>query len=142
MFTREESKKVRQEFWTSFAKEYPRKWRLYNTGLKELDLKFTFTTEHALVSLDISSTDDILEAYYWEKLEALNAVLLKDYLLNAIYDSPHRLPEAKLVRRVYVEYQKVNIHRKKDWDSVQKFLADNMTALEAFYADFEDFIRN
>lgn len=141
MFTREESKHIRQEFWTSFAKAYPRKWKLYNTGLKELALKFTFTTDHALVSLDISSPDEILEAYYWGKMEALKNVLLEDYLPDAIYDPSYRLPEAKVVSRVYVEYTGVNIHRKKDWDTVQKFLAHNMTALETFFEDFEDYIK-
>ena len=34
MFNREESAKIRQEFWTSFGKSFPRKWLLYNTKIK------------------------------------------------------------------------------------------------------------
>ena len=33
MFNREESAKIRQEFWTSFGKSFPRKWLLYNTKI-------------------------------------------------------------------------------------------------------------
>ena len=59
MFSKEESKKIRQEFWTSFGKEYPRKWLLYNTKIKGVTLKFTFTTKIAQVSIDIEPIEDI-----------------------------------------------------------------------------------
>jgi len=38
MISKEESKELIQEFWTSFGKEYPHKWILYNTKIKNLQL--------------------------------------------------------------------------------------------------------
>ena len=35
MYSKEESSKLREEFWTSFGKSFPRKWILYRTGVKE-----------------------------------------------------------------------------------------------------------
>lgn len=142
MFSREESKKIRQEFWTSFGKKYPRKWLLYNTKIKELQLKFTFTRKHALVSIDVSSSDELIQAYYFDKLISLKKVLQNDYLPDAVFDENYELPEGKTISRVYVKMEKVSIHNKSDWPQVMEFLAKNMRYLEDFFNDFADFIKN
>ena len=57
MFSKEESRILRQEFWTSFGKSFPRKWILYDTKLKGLNFKFHFDTKSAFVVLDLE--DDL-----------------------------------------------------------------------------------
>ena len=53
MFSKEESRKLRQEFWTSFGKSFPKKWILYDTKIKGLSFKFHFDTKSALIALDL-----------------------------------------------------------------------------------------
>jgi len=142
MFNHEESKKLRQEFWTSFGKEYPHKWLLYNTKKKEIQLKFTFNRKFAQVSLDIIDDDQLIRAYYFEKIQSLQKLLREDYLPEAIFEQHYELPENKIISRIYVEIKKVSIHNKKDWPEVKKFLATNMSKLEEFFKDFSDFIKN
>ena len=85
MFSKEESRQLKQEFWTSFGKSFPRKWILYNTKLKGLSFKFHFDNKKALVALDI---EDSLEhrIKYWEKLVALQSILKDEFLPEAIYE--------------------------------------------------------
>lgn len=142
MFSREESKRIREEFWTEFGQTYPRKWLLYNTKIKEVQLKFTFTTELAQVSLDVSSPDDLIQEFYVEKLYSLESVLKSDYLSEAILEDNYLLPEGKQVMRIYVQMNNVNIHNKKHWPEVFEFLYSNMDKLETFFKDFEDFIKD
>jgi len=142
MFSQEESKKIRQEFWTSFGKEFPHKWLLYNTKMKEIQLKFTFDRKVALVSLDIVDDDEMIRAYYFEKLQSLAKVLRSEYLPEAILKENFELPEGKIVSRLYIEMDNVSIHNKKDWPQVKNFLAANMMQLEEFFKDFSDFIKN
>ncbi len=142
MFSREESKKIRQEFWTSFGKEYPRKWLLYNTKMKEIQLKFSFNRKSAQVSLDIYDEDELIRAYYFEKLQSLEKILKAEYLSEAILDSDYELPEGKVISRIYTKMENVSIHNKKDWPDVKKFLAEKMDKLEEFFKDFSDFIKN
>jgi len=113
MFSKEESKKLIQQFWTSFGKEYPHKWILYNTKIKELQLKFTFTPKFAQVSLDIGSQDEIIRAYYFEKLIALKTILKTDYLPEAEFIESYELPEGKTISRIYLQLDEVSIHNKK-----------------------------
>ena len=58
MFTKEESRKLREDFWISYGKSFPRKWMLYDTKIKGFSFKFHFDTNTALVTLDLE--DDLL----------------------------------------------------------------------------------
>ena len=142
MFSQEESKKIRQEFWTSFGKEFPHKWLLYNTKMKEIQLKFTFSRKVAQVSLDIVDNDEMIRAYYFEKLQSLQKILKAEYLPEVIFEEYYELPEKKMIARVYVEMENVSIHNQKDWPQVKSFLARNMMQLEEFFKDFSDFIKS
>lgn len=141
MFSREESKQIREEFWTSFGKEFPMKWLLYHTKLKEIQLKFTFTRKLAQVSIDISDQDELIRAYYFEKFLSLEKILKSEYLPEAILEAEYELPE-KVISRVYVELDGVSIHNKKDWPEVKQFLFQNMLKMEEFFKDFKEFIKS
>lgn len=140
MFSREEAKRVREEFWTNFGKEYPRKWVLYDTKIKDIQLKFTFTNETAAVSLDITSPDEIIREYYFEKMQALQNILLTEFLPDAEYEANYELPEGKTISRVFTGIKRVNIYRKTDWPLVQEFLYDRMDLLERFFLEYKDVI--
>ncbi len=142
MFSREESKKIRQEFWTGFGKEYPRKWILYNTRMKELQLKFTFERKYAMVSLDISDEDELVREYYFEKLESLKNILETEYLPEIIFDKDYELPEGKVISRIYTQSDNVSIYNKSDWPVVKDFLFRKMTLLEEFFNDFSEIIKS
>ena len=75
MFSREESKKIRQEFWTSFGKRNDRKWMLYDTKMKEINLKFHFDTKIASLGFVIDTEDEDFKTYYFEKFESLKTIL-------------------------------------------------------------------
>ncbi|MCK8524080.1 DUF4268 domain-containing protein [Aquimarina sp. D1M17] len=142
MFSREESKQIRQEFWTSFGKLYPQKWLLYNTKIKDVTLKFTFTTKKAQVSIDIEPNDEVFRTYYYEKIVSLRKILTSEYLKDIIYNPEYQLENGKIIPRVYVELSDVSIHNKKNWDEVMKFLSVNMIQLETFFLEYKDFIQD
>lgn len=142
MFSKEESKRIRQEFWTSFGKEYPRKWILYNTKIGEVQMKFTFNRKYAIVSIDVIDDDELIRDYYFEKLVSLKKILKSEYLPEVEYNNEYELPEGKIVGRAFVKLGNVSIHNKSDWPMVKEFLARNMALLEDFFRDFSEFIRN
>jgi hypothetical protein len=140
MFSKEESRRLRQEFWTSFGKSFPRKWILYDTKLKGLSFKFYFDNKKALVALDLE--DDLeYRIKYWEKLLALKSILLDEYLPNAIYDEEYILENHKEISRIYLPLeQKVSIHNKNSWRDVMEFFNENMLRFEAFFEEYKDVI--
>ncbi|GAA4277981.1 DUF4268 domain-containing protein [Aquimarina mytili] len=140
MFSKEESKKIRQEFWIHFGKQYPRKWLLYNTKIKDVSLKFTFTTKKAQVSIDIEPYDEIIRAYYYDKLLSLNNIIKTEYLEDIVFEDHYQLENGKVISRIYVELQNVSIHNKNTWEQTMNFLNYHMDKLEAFFIEYKDFI--
>ncbi|WP_435313041.1 DUF4268 domain-containing protein [Cellulophaga fucicola] len=141
MFSREESKKLREEFWISFGKSFPRKWILYNTKIKNLSFKFYFDKKTAMVSLDLEHTDLEKQIDTWEKLTSLKTVLTSDFLPNAIFEDSYILENKKEISRVYVIKENVSIHNKNTWQETMVFLKENMLKFEAFFEDYSDIIR-
>lgn len=142
MFNKEESKQLRQKFWTTFGQQYPRKWLLYNTKIKELVLKFTFNTQFAQVSIDIESKEDLYREYYYDKLWSLENILKTEYLPHAILDPDYEIAPGRIVSRVYVQLDGVSIHKESTWPAVFEFFYENMTQLEVFFLEFAHFIKD
>ena len=141
MFSKEESKKIRQEFWIFFGKRFPKKWLLYNTGIKDVVLKFSFDTKKALVSFDSCSPDPILRTYYFEKFESLKLLLKEEVSSNLIFDGNYELESGKIVSRVYLQKDNVSIHNKQSWPEVFEFFNNNMTAMQDFFLEYEEIIK-
>ena len=140
MFSKEESRILRQEFWTSFGKSFPRKWILYDTKLKGLSFKFHFDNKSALVALDLE--DDLeFRIKHWEKLQALKSILKDDYLPNAIFEEEFFLENYKEISRIYVSLnEKVSIHNKNTWRDVMEFFNEKMSLFEAFFEEYKEVI--
>ncbi|GGI57627.1 DUF4268 domain-containing protein [Winogradskyella haliclonae] len=142
MFSKEESRKLREDFWISFGKSFQRKWILYNTKIKGLSFKFYFDTKKAFVSLDLE--DDLENRINcWEKLEALKSILQSEYLPDAIYEEEYYLDNGKEISRIYVPLEeKVSIHNKNSWQIVMEFFNQTMPKFEAFFEEYRDIIKS
>ena len=142
MFSREESRQLRQEFWTSFGKSFPRKWILYDTKIKGFSFKFHFDTTSAFVTLDLE--DDLEKRINsWEKLRSLESILKEDYLPEANFEEVFILDNGKEISRIYVALdKKVSIHNKNTWRVVMEFFNEKMALFEAFFEDFEAILKD
>ncbi len=142
MYSKEESKQIRKQFWIFFAKRYPRKWILYNTGIKDFNFKFNFSNNGAMITIDCESNDQIDRAYYFDKLKSLKKLLLDQVSQHLIFDENYSLESGKVISRVYLKLEDVKINNKKDWPEVFDFFSKYMSKIEVFYEEFEDFIKS
>ena len=142
MFSKEESRRLRQDFWISFGKSFPRKWTLYDTKIKGFSFKFHFDTKKALIALDIE--DDLENRItYWEKLISLKSILTQDYLHDVIFEEEYFLENGKEISRIYLPLeQKVSIHNKNTWQDVMVFFNENMSKFEDFFEDYKEVIKD
>ncbi len=140
MFSREESAKMRQEFWTSFGKSFPRKWILYQTKIKGLSFKFNFDTKKAMVLMEIEGSLEH-RIKYFEKMQSLQDILERDFLSNVVYAESYELDNGKEVSCIFVEKKGVCIHNRETWWEAMLFLNENMSKIEDFWIEYEDFFR-
>ncbi len=142
MFSKEESRLLRQEFWTSFGKSFPRKWILYDTKIKGFSFKFHFDTKKAWVALDLE--DDLENRInYWEKLLSMRSILEEDYIADLIFEEEYYLENGKEISRIYFPIdKKVSIHNKNSWREVMEFFNEYMSKFEAFFEDYKEILKN
>ena len=141
MYSKVEVKALRQLFWTSFGKSFPRKWTLYNTKIKGLECKFHFDKKSAMVCLDI---DDTIERRLelWEKIQSLQAVLLENYLPNALFEEIYYIDQDKDISRVFVLLEGVSINNKNTWQQTMEFLSLSMNQFESFFEDYNSVLED
>ena len=142
MFSREESRQMRELFWTSFGKSFPRKWTLYNTKINGLNFKFHADRKVAMVCLDLDLEDEVERKAQWEKLESLKAIIENDYIPEIIYDHRHYLEDSKKeICRIFVKHEiKFSIHNKDTWGDCYEFFVKEMSKFEDFFEEYKDFI--
>lgn len=143
MFSKEESAKLRKDFWVSYGKSFPRKWLLYNTKVKGFSFKFDADRKQAFVCLDIDSYDEVKNLFIYDQLLSLKTILTNDFIPKIIYDDAYLLDNGKIIYRIYVKHtEKFSIHNKNTWRSCYKFFNDKMALFELFYHEYEDVIKN
>jgi hypothetical protein len=142
MYSKADAQLIKKEFWSTFGNEYPRKWLLYNTKIKDVTFKFNIDNKKAYVMLDIEPKDENKRKIYFEKVESLKEILVEEFLPDVIFDRDHYLENGKIISRVWVELSDVSLNRKTDWETIFIFFYDKMDAFERFFYEHEDYIKD
>ena len=133
MYSREESQRIKREFWVAFAEKYPRKWVLYDTKIKDFSFKFFVDNKKAQVLIDIEQRSDEKRNAYFEKLEALKNILEEEFIKDLVFEKNYTLESGKTISRIWTEIQGVGFSNRNNWDTIFDFFFEKMNALEMFY---------
>ena len=142
MYSREESQKLKREFWVAFAEKYPRKWVLYDTKIKDFSFKFYVDNKKAQVLIDIEQRSDEKRIAYFEKLEALKNILNEEFIKDLVFEKSYTLESGKTISRIWVEKSGVGFSNRNNWDIIFDFFFEKMNALEIFYLEYDEFIKD
>jgi hypothetical protein len=142
MYSREESQKIKREFWVAFAEKYPRKWVLYDTKIKDFSFKFFVDNKKAQVLIDIEHRSDEKRTAYFEKIEALKNILEEEFISDLVFEKNYTLESGKTISRIWVEKSGVGFSNRNNWDAIFDFFNKKMHALEMFYLEYDEFIKD
>lgn len=142
MYSKEESLRIKKEFWIQFSEAYPRKWLLYNTKIKDVTFKFYIDNKKAQVLLDIEPSETEKRIIYFEKIESLRTILIEEYLSEAILERNFYLDTGKVISRIWIEKENVSINNKNTWNDVFTFFNETMSRFELFFYEYEDYIKD
>lgn len=142
MYSKEETQKLKREFWVTFAEKYPRKWILYDTKIKDFSFKFFVDNKKAQVLIDIEHRNEDKRIAYYEKLEALKNILEEEFIQDLVFEKNYILENGKAISRIWVEKPGVGFSNRKNWDDIFDFYNDKMSALELFYLEYDEFIKD
>ncbi len=151
MYTKEEAKKIRMEFWEQFGKrceihpqlrERRKKWMLHRTKFRGIALRFEASRTDAKVILELThkNEDQRLKAY--EILENYKVVIENDFPDGLIWEFYHQREDSgQEVCRIYISITDVNYHRREDWPRIYNFFIENMLRLEENFLMVRDVLK-
>lgn len=142
MYSKEESQRIKREFWVAFAEKYPRKWVLYDTKIKDFSFKFYVDNKKAQVFIDIEQRSDEKRTAYFEKIEALKDILEEEFIKDLVFEKNYTLESGKTISRIWTEIQGVGFSNRNNWDTIFDFFNEKMHALEMFYLEYDEFIKD
>jgi hypothetical protein len=150
MYSKEESKAIREEFWDTFKsfsgkkrlrKKLPGNWMLTQTGVKALNLRFHMDRQVAQVGIDLETRNMDKRFELYEKLESVKKVLEEAMEEPMIWELEYIRENGKSVSRIYQQLEGVDIYNRDTWEKAQRFMYERMTRLEAFYLEYRDFFK-
>ncbi len=150
MYSKDELKNLKREFWESFAafcevqpklKNRRKIWMLYNTKVKGVELKFDATREGAFVILEVNHRNEDDRLAMFEKLTWYKESLEKNMDSELIWDICYIRETGKQVSRIYVEKRGIDFHRRQDWGEFFTFMAEQMYRLEHNFKSIAEYIK-
>lgn len=150
MYTKDELKKLKLEFWEGFAaycevQPYLRGrkkiWTLYDTKVKGVELKFDANRTGAYVILEVNHRQEDLRLEMFERLTWYKDILDKDMKEEPIWDICFVRDTGKEVARIYVAKEGIDFHRRTHWCEFYRFMASRMYQLEKNFLSIAEYLR-
>lgn len=150
MYSKEESRSLRREFWTSFGvymKKYNKvyqgkiNWVNYKTKCKDIYFRLDVTKKKASFSFDLQHRDTGMRELFYEQFTELKAVI-NDSFENKLTWDPEFETEHGTSSRIYAELENVSVFNKNDWHDVFPFLEKNIVSAHEFWNEFSDIFTN
>lgn len=150
MYSKDELKNLKLEFWESFAafcevQPYLRGrkkiWTLYDTKVKGVELKFDATREGAFVILEVNHRGEEARLEMFERLTWYKDTLETDFPEGLTWDICFVRDTGKQVARIYTSKSGIDFHRRQDWGDFFSFMASQMYLLERNFMSIAEYLR-
>ena len=150
MYSKDELKNLKLEFWESFAafcevQPYLRGrkkiWTLYDTKLKGVELKYDAQREGAFVILEVNHRGEEARLEMFERLTWYKDTLETDFPEGLTWDICFVRDTGKQVARIYTSKSGIDFHRRQDWGEFFSFMASQMYLLERNFMSIAEYLR-
>lgn len=150
MYSKDELKSLKIEFWESFAaycevQPYLRGrkkiWTLYDTKVKGVELKFDASRDGAFVILEVNHRGEEPRLEMFERLTWYKDTIELDFPEGLIWDICFVRETGKQVARIYVEKPGIDLHRREHWGEFFAFMASQMYLLERNFMSIAEYLR-
>ena len=151
MYSKEELKNLKIEFWEGFdnycrTQSYlqgrDKMWVLYDTKVKNVELKFDATRDGASVILEICHRSEEARLEMFERITWHKETLEQDLKDELIWDLTYTRDTGKEVCRIYTFCEGLDIHRRAHWEDFYAYMARKMFLLERNFMEIRDYLQD
>ena len=151
MYTKQELKQLRKDFWDQFKtwSGYKRarkgkkgRWLMNETGIKQVKLKFHFDEHLAYTGIEIDTRNREKRTFLWHKLESLRKLLDEKAGFPLDWEKDSEIEGPRKISRIYSRLNEVSIYNRKDWKAVNDFFYQRMSIFEDFFLEYRDSLKH
>ena len=149
MYSREELKQLKKDFWEGFGVYYSHvpalkrrksKFMLYNTKMKGVEMKFDATRKGASVILEINLSNPKQRLEKYEQFVQYKSTMEKQFPQGLTWDAAYIRECGTEVSRIYTEKNGIDLHRQIQWMEFYQFMSTEMLKLEKAFKLVKDAI--
>lgn len=143
MYSREEAKKIKESFWTSFGQYMAPvpsadgekvTWVNYKTGIRNLYFRMDASNKVAQIGIVIADSDAGIRALIFEQFQEYRTVLHAELGEEWIWDPEYYDEYGKATARIYTEIRGSSIFNQQDWPALISFFKPRIMALDSFWS--------
>lgn len=144
MFSREESSRIKEEFWTVFGKYMSPihsaegmkiNWVNYHTGLKNVYFRMSTEKRSASIAITLEHRDPGIQALFFEQFLELktlfHSAMQEEWQWNLLEQSS---PD-KTTSRIFKELHNASVFNRDQWPQLISFFKPRIIALDEFWVD-------
>jgi hypothetical protein len=151
MYSIEEAKKLRIDFWGQFGKRceiHPqlthrkKKWILHRTKISGVALRFEIDRKNARVILELGHRNESKRLKAYEILERYKIILEEGFENGLQWEFYHQREDSlQEVCRIFVQLDNVDLHNQNQWPDIFNFFIENMLLLEENFLSISDILK-
>ncbi len=151
MYSKDELKALKLDFWESFAafcevqpelRDRKKIWTLYNTKVSHTELKFDLKRNRVQVAIEVNHKREDLRLEMLERLTWYKDEIERDFQPDAlVWDICYVRETGKEVVRIYVETTDFDFYRRTHWGDIFRFMVNNMYLLERNFMSVAEYLR-
>lgn len=153
MFSKEENKQIKVDFYTALGVRMKRhialsgekiKWVNYKTGIKGLAFKMEIDKRIARLFVEIKHSDTDIQDLVYQQFEEYKVVLEQAMPSDTIWFSEDYNILGEKIAKIEWQQEAVSIYKKDTWGTAFDFYEAHWLTLDDFWADikpiFEDLV--
>ncbi len=151
MYSKEEKKQMKLEFWTSLEHELTQKgkakgrniaWMNYPVKIKDLYFRVEINKNNVRLCIDLQFMDDGVREVFFEQFQEFELKLNQAFNNNVYFIKDYEHDNGKTISRIYTELSNVSFFNKNDWSKMQTFIINNFLKLDDFWLEFSEVFHN
>jgi hypothetical protein len=150
MFTKDEEKEIKLQFWHGLTQELNHvkglhankvNWTNFNTSIRHMYFRMEADENGARLCIDLQFPDQGIRELFYEQFTEFSNILNKRFEDRLIWLPTFQHWNGKTISRIYVGMEG-NFYDRSQWPEMFTFLTQNFTILEAFWSEFGDVFKN
>lgn len=149
MYSKDELKSLKLEFWESFAafcevqpylRGRKKLWTL-NAKVRGVELKFDATRTGAYIILEVTHRSEEQRLEMYERLTWYKEPLEEGFPQGLTWDICYVREAGNEVARIYASKEGIDFHRREHWGDFFVFMASQMYLLERNFLSIADYLK-